>query len=112
VNVSPKKARHTLFSSAEGALEVLKLQVFFDDSSLMIFINGRIAISTRVYVETGRCFGVRWISRNSDSRISGDLDQEFVHQHELEKNDRPSGRKALVEGVFWSLKETIHFAEV
>lgn len=39
--------------------EKLDIHIFYDVSVLEIFVNNRVAITTRVYPDTGKCFGVR-----------------------------------------------------
>jgi len=38
--------------------EDLEIRVFFDVSVIEVFINNRTVITTRVYPESGNCFGV------------------------------------------------------
>ncbi|KAK8113010.1 hypothetical protein PG984_013536 [Apiospora sp. TS-2023a] len=75
INTSEETAPHTLFkflgphsaptsdgdgsaSAATPRTEPLTLRVFFDVSALEIFANERTAISTRVYPESGTCYGI------------------------------------------------------
>ncbi|KAK7963930.1 glycoside hydrolase family 32 protein [Apiospora saccharicola] len=72
INTSEETAPHTLFKlldphsappsngdvSATARTEPLTLRVFFDVSALEIFANERTAISTRVYPESGACYGI------------------------------------------------------
>lgn len=74
INTSEETAPHTLFkfldpspssSGGDGSsaappacTEPLTLRVFFDVSTLEVFANERTAISTRVYPESGACYGI------------------------------------------------------
>ncbi|KAL2203318.1 Arabinanase/levansucrase/invertase, partial [Sarocladium strictum] len=62
INVSPKQAPHTLFEFKKGEIttqEGLGFHVFFDTSVLEVFVNERVAITTRVYPQEGTCYGIR-----------------------------------------------------
>lgn len=64
INDDPEVAPHTLFSMRNPSSqaieqETLDIRLFFDTSVLEVFINERVAITTRVYPESGKCFGVR-----------------------------------------------------
>lgn len=64
INDNREVAPHTLFSTRERdgniiTQESLDIHLFLDASVLEVFINERVAISTRIYAESGRCFGVR-----------------------------------------------------
>lgn len=50
----------SLHSSTSNAIkpENLEIQLFFDVSVLEVFINSRTVLTTRVYPESGKCFGV------------------------------------------------------
>ncbi|KAK8078812.1 hypothetical protein PG994_002619 [Apiospora phragmitis] len=76
INRSDETAPHTLFkflkpstassSDSDGAptgqptvrTEPLTLRVFFDVSALEVFANERTAMSTRIYPESGACYGI------------------------------------------------------
>jgi beta-fructofuranosidase len=53
INTTPERAPHTLFTtvgtSNEKVEEHLHVQVWRDNSVLEVFVNGRTAISTRIY---------------------------------------------------------------
>ena len=50
--------------------ETLDLRIFFDVSVLEIFVNDRVAITTRVYPDSGKCFGVdAWIEGGGYAEI-------------------------------------------
>ncbi|KAK4034543.1 beta-fructofuranosidase, cell wall isozyme [Parachaetomium inaequale] len=53
VNISDEVAPHPLF-----VFHHLAVGIFFDASALEVFANNRAALSTRVYPDTGRCFGI------------------------------------------------------
>lgn len=38
--------------------ENLEVTIFYDVSCLEVFVNGRTALTTRIYPESGKCFGV------------------------------------------------------
>ncbi|KAK8029698.1 glycoside hydrolase family 32 protein [Apiospora rasikravindrae] len=75
INTSDEMAPHTLFKFVDGAstassggdgasikptarTEPLILRVFFDVSALEVFANERTAVSTRIYPESGTCYGI------------------------------------------------------
>jgi beta-fructofuranosidase len=85
INVSPKKAPHTLFEMKKGETTVredLEFHVFFDTSVLEVFVNGRVAITTRVYPEEGTCYGIRiYAGDNKEAAISkGSFDKKCETQ--------------------------------
>jgi beta-fructofuranosidase len=64
INDDVEVAPHTLFSTWDRgnnivAHESLNIQLFVDASVLEVFVNERVAISTRIYADSGRCFAVR-----------------------------------------------------
>jgi beta-fructofuranosidase len=64
INDSPEFAPHTLFTTRDPATgkkvqETLDIRLFFDVSVLEIFVNERVVITTRIYPETGRCYGLQ-----------------------------------------------------
>nr|CAR62396.1 putative invertase [Trichoderma virens] len=63
INTDPVVAPHTLFSTQDPSNQLIKsealnIHIFFDVSVLEVFINERVAITSRIYPESGRCFGV------------------------------------------------------
>lgn len=80
INDDPEIAPHTLFSTVQqengtGAAttthESLDIHLFFDASVLEVFVNQRVAISTRVYPARGRCFGIRPFARYGREVLAG-----------------------------------------
>ncbi|KAH7019662.1 glycoside hydrolase family 32 protein [Ilyonectria destructans] len=71
INVSTKTAPHTLFSFRDGdkiKYEDLDFHVFFDVSVLEVFVNDRVAMTTRVYPEEGSVYGIRlWVGDDERS---------------------------------------------
>jgi beta-fructofuranosidase len=63
INTTDESSPHTLFtqrnSMGEEVQEELTFHVYFDGSVLEVFINERIAISTRVYPQSGTCCALR-----------------------------------------------------
>ncbi|CAG9951565.1 unnamed protein product [Clonostachys rosea f. rosea IK726] len=64
INRLPERAPHTLFTFLDSCnnteeLETLDFHVYYDCSVLEIFVNGRTAITTRVYPTSNTSFGVR-----------------------------------------------------
>ncbi|KAJ5741069.1 hypothetical protein N7493_000941 [Penicillium malachiteum] len=74
INTSPEIAPHTLLKfkdeSGEITNETLDIRLLYDVSVLEVFVNGRTAITTRVYPESGMCFGVEtfYESKDGDER--------------------------------------------
>lgn len=72
VNVSPKQAPHTLFEfKSDGETttqEDLDFHVVFDTSVLEVFVNERVAITTRVYPYEGTCNGIRIYTGDDDDK--------------------------------------------
>jgi len=71
VNSRPERAPHTLFSSrdpvtGEVEMERLRVRVWRDGSVLEVFVNERTVVSTRVYAEDGRTFGIRFFADDGD----------------------------------------------
>ena len=62
IKTDTEVAPHVLLStrSKTGDLqtETLDLKIFYDVSVLEIFVNDRVVITTRVYPDSGTCFGV------------------------------------------------------
>jgi len=51
--------------------EDLDVRLFFDVSVLEIFVNDRVAITTRVYPDSGKCFAVdAWVGRAESARMT------------------------------------------
>jgi beta-fructofuranosidase len=69
-------APHTLLSISDSVAgiverETLDLRIFFDVSVLEIFVNNRVAITTRVYPDSGKCFGVdAWTGREEPAKVA------------------------------------------
>lgn len=64
INDSPEFAQHTLFTTRDPVTgkkdqETLDIRIFFDVSVLEIFVNERVVITTRIYPETGQCYGLQ-----------------------------------------------------
>lgn len=64
INDDPECAPHTLFAQGDGPSnaerqETLDIRVFFDVSVLEVFVNERVAITTRIYPASGSCTAVR-----------------------------------------------------
>jgi beta-fructofuranosidase len=51
-----------LNDQGEEEEESLSVHAFFDMSVLEVFLNGRTAISTRIYHPADRCFGLRFFA--------------------------------------------------
>jgi beta-fructofuranosidase len=51
-----------LNAQGEEEEESLRVHAFFDMSVLEVFVNGRTAISTRVYHPADRCYGLRFFA--------------------------------------------------
>ncbi|KAK3066906.1 hypothetical protein LTS18_001417, partial [Coniosporium uncinatum] len=73
VNSRAERAPHTLFSSTdpvtgEARTETLSMRVWRDSSVLEVFVNERTVVSTRIYAEDGRTFGIRFFA---DDGVSG-----------------------------------------
>lgn len=80
INSSPETAPHTLFSIrdlATGAeeMETLDIHAWRDNSVLEVFVNGRTAISTRIYA-ANETFGVRFFADDETPR--GTLDSSVA----------------------------------
>ncbi|KAK4150173.1 glycosyl hydrolase [Chaetomidium leptoderma] len=79
VNVSDEAAPHPLFvfGKPQGQLrrqEHLSLRIFFDASALEVFANDRTALSTRIYSDTGKCFGITpFVERGGSEPEDGGL---------------------------------------
>ena len=79
IDRSTEMAPHTLFKfrqpgSDEEGEEALSIRVFYDVSTLEIFLNDRTAISTRVYPESGTCYGIRPYLKGHSGDITPVLD--------------------------------------
>ena len=70
--------------------ETLDLRVFFDTSILEIFVNERVALTTRIYPESSKCYGV----------------QPFV---EYKKEPRDGERARVVYLRAWELQPSIFY---
>lgn len=75
INSSPEAAPHTLFrtvnpSSGEESTETLDIRAWRDNSVLEVFVNGRTAISTRLYAAE-ETFGMRFFAEDelSSTRV-------------------------------------------
>jgi len=68
IKTETEVAPHILLStkSKEGELrvETLDLRIFYDVSVLEVFVNNRVAITTRVYPDSGTCFGIEGFGNN------------------------------------------------
>lgn len=76
INDDPECAPHTLFTRKDGMhdaerQETLDIRVFFDVSVLEVFVNERVAITTRIYPASGICTAVRPFATYS-SKPAGD----------------------------------------
>jgi beta-fructofuranosidase len=69
INVSDERASHTLFTlrdtNGSERREELAIHVYFDASVLEVFVNGRTAITTRIYPQSGTCYGFRPLAEHS-----------------------------------------------
>ncbi|KAJ5304266.1 uncharacterized protein N7443_003926 [Penicillium atrosanguineum] len=73
INSSPEVAPHTLFTTRnpdtnEECTETLDIRAWRDNSVLEIFVNGRTAISTRLYAAE-ETHGMRFFAFNGDSSL-------------------------------------------
>ncbi|KAJ5752315.1 hypothetical protein N7520_009232 [Penicillium odoratum] len=71
INHGQESAPHTLFTYLDGQEETeepLSVHVFFDHNVLEVFVNGRTAITTRIYHHSDRCFGVKFFAEPADDR--------------------------------------------
>lgn len=69
INSTPDVAPHTLFTSrnlesGEECTETLDIRAWRDNSVLEVFVNGRTAISTRLYAAE-ETFGMRFFAEES-----------------------------------------------
>ena len=78
INDDPEVAPHALFTikdltnqASTAQQEALEITILFDASVLEIFINNRVAITTRVYPATAKCFGVRAFAECLPSETDG-----------------------------------------
>ncbi|KAK7959245.1 GMC oxidoreductase-like protein [Apiospora aurea] len=101
VNTSEETAPHTLFeflgpsttaSGGDGSstapaarTEPLTLRIFFDVSALEVFANERTAISTRIYPDSGACYGI----------------SPFVEEGECK----------MLQCDYWEMAPNVHVAE-
>jgi beta-fructofuranosidase len=84
VNHAPEIAPHTLFTvctqssdqlgkvldtSSNEIEESLRIHAFYDVSVLEVFVNDRTAVSTRIYVDNPRCFGIRFFADGPESGL-------------------------------------------
>ncbi|KAH7121834.1 glycoside hydrolase family 32 protein [Dactylonectria estremocensis] len=102
INVSPKTAPHTLFSFRDGEKtrrEDLDFHVFFDVSVLEVFVNDRVAITTRVYPEEGSVYGIRIYINDEGRSSSKDL------------NGAKSAVASLRSCDIWELQGGMHYKE-
>jgi beta-fructofuranosidase len=70
INSSPEVAPHTLFTTCipganEEYTETLDIRAWRDNSVLEVFVNGRTAISTRIYAAENT-HGLRFFAANGD----------------------------------------------
>ncbi|KAK3683270.1 putative beta-Fructufuranosidase [Vermiconidia calcicola] len=82
INSSPEVAPHTLFTMrdpASGAAEeeTLDIRAWRDNSVLEVFINGRTAISTRIYAAE-ETFGIRFFADESLTERGTEIGTELV----------------------------------
>lgn len=90
INTAPERAPHTLFTTVdpsknnEKAEEALRIQVWRDNSVLEVFVNGRTAISTRLYAAE-HTVGMRFFA--DDAPEFGGVDG--------------TGRSQLIYGTLW-----------
>lgn len=62
-------APHTLFTTAATGEERLRVHVFYDGSVLEVFVNERVAITTRVYLEAQQCAALRFFAAGSEGVV-------------------------------------------
>jgi beta-fructofuranosidase len=90
INTSPECAPHTLFTVADPSKddqhveEPLHIQVWRDNSVLEVFVNGRTAISTRLYAAENTV-GIRFFA--DDTPEFGGIDA--------------TGSSQLIYGTLW-----------
>jgi beta-fructofuranosidase len=123
INDDPETAPHTLFSirhhstntdsKSNGVVEqeTLDIRLFFDTSILEVFINERVAITTRIYPESGKCFGVRpfakYLLDDERHRFTGSSSNFDSGGVEVELRGE---KKALVlDCVGWELQPSVAF---
>ncbi|KKP03051.1 hypothetical protein THAR02_04820 [Trichoderma harzianum] len=93
INDEPEFAPHTLFTVQDPATgkndqETLDIRIFFDVSILEIFVNERVVITTRIYPESGKCYGL----------------QPFVEHHQ---GSIGSNESIVSRCIGWELKQSI-----
>lgn len=70
INAVAEVAPHTLFDQIDPTtkvpeLERLDIRAFCDNSVLEVFVNERVAITSRLYTAASRCFGLEfWAESN------------------------------------------------
>ncbi|THY02941.1 Arabinanase/levansucrase/invertase [Aureobasidium pullulans] len=79
IKTEPEIAPHVLLETFDCSTqtvtqEPLVFHIYFDVSSLEVFINNRVAISTRIYPQSGLCFGVQPFVILSKTGYSTQLD--------------------------------------
>ena len=74
INTSPEIAPHTLFTFQDPAdpkhevVEKYDVRLWFDESVIEVFVNGRTVISSRIYPGRKRCWGIGfWIDENGSN---------------------------------------------
>lgn len=77
INVDPEFAPHTLFTTQDPVTgkkcqEMLDIRIFFDVSVLEIFVNERVSITTRIYPESGECYGLQPFVKHHQGSAGGD----------------------------------------
>lgn len=108
ITTTPKSAPHTLFELKESesiVREDLNFHVFFDTSVLEVFVNERVAITTRVYPEEGTCYGVRMYT-------SGDRTENAMSDDRPKDAQDDGGPGAEVRSMnIWALDARISYVD-
>jgi beta-fructofuranosidase len=75
INHGVESALHTLLTFRDGegneVEETLRIRAIFDKSVLEVFVNERTAISTRVYIDGGRCFQLGFFAEGALNGVEG-----------------------------------------
>lgn len=75
ISTLPEIAPHVLLHVRDGLSgmtkrETLDIRIFYDASVLEVFVNDLVAITTRVYPESGKCFGILpWTGDGEDAQL-------------------------------------------
>jgi len=75
VSTLPEIAPHVLLHLRDPASKLIKretldLHIFYDVSVIEVFVNDRVAITTRIYPESGKYFGLHtWAANSGIARL-------------------------------------------